>query len=209
MSAIFARNISGFGQHVDISEQEALTSMIRRDLGLYKYEDIIKTRVKESQPPVEFVMGHCKDGYFYMLCNTDKFWDAWVELMDRPDWTKEAICQDRASRRENWYEIRVRIEEWSEGQPLEDIVREAQSRRIPCMPINTIEELYKSELLKDRDYFVEVDHNFAGNLFDKFKGIYNLENNKRDNKGNEKNIESICKEYKKEIENIISKTNNI
>ncbi|MDY6932591.1 MAG: CoA transferase [Spirochaetota bacterium] len=164
MSAIFACNISGFGQHVDISEQEALTSMIRRDLGLYNYEGIIKTRIKGSQPQVEFVMGHCKNGYFYMLCNTDKFWDAWVELMDSPDWTKEAFCQDRASRRENWYKIRPRIEEWSEGQLLEDIVSEAQSRRIPCMPINTIEELYKSELLKDRDYFVEIDHKEAGKI---------------------------------------------
>ena len=164
MSAIFACRTTGLGQHVDLSEQEALASMIRRNLVGVTYEGLTMTRVKGSQSRGGSVMGHCKDGYFFMLCNTDKFWANWVEVMDNPDWAASELFQTTISRRENWDAAKIMIEEWAKEQTVDEIVRAAQAKRVPCMPVNTVRESANSELLADRNYFIEVHHKEAGKL---------------------------------------------
>ncbi len=164
MSAIFARQTTGSGQHVDLSEQEALASMIRRDLGAVTHEGFTRTRIKGAQPSAETVLGHCNDGYFFVVCNTDRFWANWVEVMGNPDWAMSELFQDRASRRENWDAAKIMIEEWAKEKTVDEIVRAAQAKRVPCTPVNTIKESVNSELLAARDYFTEVDHKEAGKL---------------------------------------------
>ena len=164
MSAIFARQATGSGQHVDLSEQEALASMIRRDLGAVTYEGFTRTRIKGAQPSAETVLCHCKDGQFFMVCNTDKFWANWVEVMGNPDWAVSELFQDRASRRENWDAAKIMIEQWAKERTVDDLVRAAQAKRVPCTSLNTVKESVNSELLAARDYFIEVDHKVAGKV---------------------------------------------
>jgi len=162
MSAIFTCQATGLGQHIDLSEQEALASMIRRDLGAVTYEGFTRTRVKGAQPSAETLLGHCNDGQFFVVCNTDRFWKNWVEVMGNPDWAASELFQDRASRRENWDAAKIMIEEWAKEQTVDEIVRAAQAKRVPCTPVNTVRESANSDLLADRNYFVEVHHKEAG-----------------------------------------------
>jgi crotonobetainyl-CoA:carnitine CoA-transferase CaiB-like acyl-CoA transferase len=164
MSAIFARQATGSGQLVDLSEQEALASMIRRDLGAVTHEGFTRTRIKGAQPSAETVLGQCNDGHFFVVCNTDRFWANWVEVMGNPDWAESELFQDRASRRENWDAAKIMIEEWAKEKTVDEIVRAAQAKRVPCTPVNTIKESVNSGLLADRDYFTEVDHKEAGKV---------------------------------------------
>lgn len=157
LSAVLARQRTGQGQHLDLSQQEALASMIRRDLGAVTYEGFEKVRVKGAQPGAETVLGQCVDGAFFVVCNTDRFWANWVELMGNPDWAMTELFQDRAARRENWDAAKVLIAEWASDKKVSDIVRAAQERRVPCMPVNTVRESAASDLLAARGYFVELD----------------------------------------------------
>lgn len=164
MSAVFARVKTGKGHHVDLSLQEALASMIRRNLGDVAYEGLTKIRLKGAQPTSESVLGHCRDGSFYLLCNTDRFWANWLEVMGNPDWAATELFQDRGSRRENWDAAKAMIEDWAHDKSLHEVVSAAQAKRVPCMPINTVKESVNSELFAARDYFAEVDHKVAGKV---------------------------------------------
>lgn len=48
MSAVFASQMTGLGQHVDLSEHEALASIMRRDFAVYTMEGMAWTRLKGS-----------------------------------------------------------------------------------------------------------------------------------------------------------------
>lgn len=164
MSAVIARHRSGLGSHVDVSQQEALASMIRRDLGAVTYEGLEKVRVKGAQPSTETLLARCRDGYFFVVCNTDRFWSNWVEVMGNPDWASSELFRDRAARRENWDAAKVLIGEWAQEQRVADVVREAQAKRVPCMPVNTVRESVRSEPLAARHYFAEIESKRMGRV---------------------------------------------
>jgi len=164
MSAVFARRATGQGRHVDLSQHEALASVIRRDLGAATYEGLERIRVKGAQPSTETLLGQCKDGQFFVVCNTDRFWANWVEVMGNPEWADTELFQNRAARRENWDAAKIMIEEWAKDQSLDELVRAAQARRVPCMPVNTVRESANSEQLAARDYFAEVDREQMGRV---------------------------------------------
>ncbi len=168
MSALFARQITGLGQHVDLSEQEALASFMRRELGVFTVEEMGWMRLKGTQPGMASDIYQCSDGRIYLICFHDRTWEPWVEFMGNPDWATSELFADMASRRENWDAAKAMIEEWTKEHTVDEIVHATEAMRIPCKPINTAKEIVESELLEARDYFAEVDHKQAGKV--KFPG---------------------------------------
>ena len=168
MSAIFARQMTGLGQHVDLSEQEALASYMRRELGVFAVEGMGWTRLKGTQPGMESDIYQCRDGQIYLICFHERTWESWIEFMGNPDWATSELFADMTSRRENWDAAKAMIEEWTKEHTVDEIVSATEAMRIPCKQVNTAKELVESELLAARDYFTEVDHKQAGRV--KFPG---------------------------------------
>lgn len=162
MAAVLNCRATGAGQHLDVSEQEALASIMRSYLGLRAIEAMTWTRLKGSIPGMVSDKYHCADGMVYLLCGQDRFWAEWMKAMGDPDWAHSEIFQDRISRRENWDAAKAMIEEWTKQRTVEEVVRTADARRVPCKPINTVKDMVNSELMAARDYFAEVDHRVAG-----------------------------------------------
>jgi len=164
MAAVINSGVTGSGQHVDVSEQEALASIMRSYLGLHAIESMTWTRLKGSIPGMVSDKYHCADGMVYLLCGQDRFWAQWMKALGDPDWAQNELFQDRISRRENWDAAKAMIEEWTRERTVEEVVRTADASRVPCRPINTVKDLANSELAAARDYFVDVDHKEAGTV---------------------------------------------
>jgi len=164
MSAVFAQQTTGQGQHVDLSEQEALASIARRELAVYAVEGMGWTRLKGSQPGMASDIYQCSDGRVYLICFHDRTWESWVEFMGNPEWAYNELFLDIATRRENWDAAKVMIEEFTKEHTVEEVLRATEARRIPCKPVNSAKQLVESELLAERDFFAEVGHKEAGNV---------------------------------------------
>jgi len=164
MSAIFARRMTGLGQHVDLSQQEALVSMTRHQLGNYTVEQFPWLRAKEARRPGGSEVYHCSDGLVYLICNDERMWERWVEAMGNPEWAMTELFADRALRRENWDAGKAMVEEWTMERTVAEVVRLAEASRVPCKAINTVRESVHSELLADRGHFVDIHHGEAGDV---------------------------------------------
>ncbi len=162
MSAIFARHMTGLGQHVDLSQQEALVSMTRHQLGNYTVENFPWIRPKESRRHADIY--RCSDGLIYLICGDERIWERWVEAMGKPEWAMSELFQEMTLRRENWDAAKVMIEEWTKERTVDDVVRIAESSRVPCKAVNTVRESINSELLEARGHFVDVYHKVAGKI---------------------------------------------
>lgn len=164
MGALFARLRTRKGQHIDISAQECITSIIEMTYAMWSY---MKTPVVRwgQRPihPIDFFQ--CKDGgWIFVLCIEEHQWQALVELMETPEWTTWEVASNRFVRASNWDALRPFMEEWVSQWTLPDLYHAAQAKRIPFAPASTMSDLLDSPHLKARGFFVEVAHPEGGKL---------------------------------------------
>jgi crotonobetainyl-CoA:carnitine CoA-transferase CaiB-like acyl-CoA transferase len=162
--ALFARVKSGRGQHVDVSAQECITSILEMTFEMWPYMNI--TAVRWGQRPIHPIdMFQCKDGgWIFVLTIEEHQWQALVEVMETPEWTQWEVAANRFVRAANWDALRPFMEEWVSQWNTDDLYRAAQAKRVPFAPASTLSDLLGSEHLKARGFFLEVSHPEAGKI---------------------------------------------
>ncbi len=161
MSAVIARKTSGLGQHVDVSQQEALTSVARNQIISYSQTGMLTfSRAKRGGSN----LFPCKDGYVCLYLMEDLFWPSLKKMLGNPDWTKEEWCQDPARRAQNAKKFHEVLVEWTSQHTMDEVYQAAIANRIPCSPVRSVKDLFTDEQLTARDFFVEIDHPAAGRL---------------------------------------------
>ncbi|MDD5039093.1 MAG: CoA transferase, partial [Dehalococcoidales bacterium] len=163
MSAVITKQTTGKGQHVDLSKQEALSSIIRREFGVFTCENVPYLRPKDAPTRTGgSSLYPCKDGFVVLALTDDNFWLRGVEMMGNPEWTQNDFCKDRTTRRENGDVIDMFMTEWTQERTMEEINQAAITYRIPCSPVRSIDKIVSDEQLAVREYFVDIEHKVAG-----------------------------------------------
>ena len=106
----------------------------------------------------------CNDGYVAISPREDSQWERWLELMGNPHWADDERFATRENRQANVSALWELLTEWSLPRSKFDIARSGQEKRIPCFPVNTIEDLLADDHLDYREFFVEIAHSDAGIL---------------------------------------------
>ncbi|MFC1848028.1 CaiB/BaiF CoA transferase family protein [Chloroflexota bacterium] len=176
MFAVMARELSGEGQYVDISQLEAIASFMRVEIGAFIHDpEGFFQRYAVRNPigygPVGYIQ--CKDGYIAIGCREQYQWRVFMEEVLGPNWTKDKRIEVVFPDPDNW-DIYVLIANWEKFKPLilewtmkhtrAEIYQMARSKKLPIAPCNEIPDLFKSEQLKARRYFVEANHPVCGQL---------------------------------------------
>lgn len=161
MSAILARQKSGLGQHIDISQQEALASVGRQELAFYGVEGSPPTRQK-GRKRRGGILYACKDGYvcIWIGPHVPKI----VKMMGDPDWSKEEIFINPATRQDFMPEFNHFVGLWTAEQTMKEIDDLAIKFDVPCSPVRSVKDLVEDEQLAYRNFWVELEHPVAGSL---------------------------------------------
>jgi crotonobetainyl-CoA:carnitine CoA-transferase CaiB-like acyl-CoA transferase len=162
MAALHARRRTGRGQHVDVSKQECLLPMLRRDIAAYTYDGEVASRLMRSWKIAPNDIVPCKDGYVFIAAVEEAQWQRLVDLMGKPAWAADPRFQDRLGRAEHWESLKSLVETWTLARSKTEICRTAQASRIPISPVNTAADVLGSPHLTAREFFVEVEHPDAG-----------------------------------------------
>ena len=172
MMALFRKRMTGTGAHVEISSYEAMVTQLVSGLANCAYgrpappRDLKLVREAATGGMVAAIGGvlPCTDGYVAISPREQAQWERWVDLMGSPEWADEERFITREGREANSPELWELLSGWSRQYSKHDIARWGQKRRIPCFPVNTVRDLFNSEHLKARDFFVEIEHPVAGAL---------------------------------------------
>jgi crotonobetainyl-CoA:carnitine CoA-transferase CaiB-like acyl-CoA transferase len=163
LGALFARQSSGHGEHIDISIQECLLSILELTFEFFPYMGLITSRLGQKPiQPLEFL--ECKDGWVFLCCVEEHQWRNFVEVMDAPEWANEPIFADRLSRGANWDALQPLLQDWVKDQTVAELYHQAQSRRVPIAPVSTMGDLFHNSHLKARGFFATIDHPATGPL---------------------------------------------
>jgi crotonobetainyl-CoA:carnitine CoA-transferase CaiB-like acyl-CoA transferase len=158
MGALFGRLRGSGGQHIEISVQACIASILESVLATWTYSEIPVMRWG-NRPIHPIDMFQCKDGeWIFALCIEEHQWQGLVEVMEAPEWTQWEVSANRFVRASNWDALRPFMEEWVAQWNADDLYRAVQEKRVPFAPVSTMGSLLESDHLKVRGFFVEVSH---------------------------------------------------
>jgi crotonobetainyl-CoA:carnitine CoA-transferase CaiB-like acyl-CoA transferase len=165
MCAVWARETTKKGQHIDVSAQECFLNTIWAGLAGYASGDDIMSRGSGGRmrwAPIGILP--CKDGHVIFQFQSEEQWHNLVEVMGNPDWAENELFKDQFARGENWDGLSLLMTEWLSGQNKQEFFHAAQAKRCPVGPVNTMKEVLNSEHLAARGFFVDIDHPEIGRV---------------------------------------------
>jgi CoA:oxalate CoA-transferase len=167
MCAVFHRDITSQGQHVDISEVEAVSHMVRPNFALYSHEPPDGPNRRRFLRRTKWGLAYvfpCRNGHVALLALTDQHWESLKELMGRPEWAESEIFSTLLGRFQNIDALEVSVGAWVSEQERDELARKGQEFHIPVFPVRSVQEVVTSDQYRERGFFATVDHPATGPL---------------------------------------------
>jgi len=167
MIALTHAELTGEGQHVDVSVQESVAMGLENAAQFYDLEGRIRRRFGGGQREAGFGVYPCADGDVFLLARGiggNRFWGnliAWMRQdgvegaddLERPEWgDQDWVTSDEAMDR--FWGIFTRF---AADKTRQELYHESQKWRVPLGPINQPTDVLASAQLAYRGYFVDVD----------------------------------------------------
>lgn len=164
MAALFARGRGGRGQHVDISMQEVLASILAGAFPIYALEGRVLGQAAQGSWIVPAGAKRCKDGEVLLSGREEVHWERLRAALGDPAWTHEEWCRDPSTRAANAELVDALMEEWRLAHTKREIVELAQAQRVPSSAICTPAEVLSDPHLAARGFFTRIESGEAGTL---------------------------------------------
>ena len=161
MSAVIAQRSNGVGQHIDLSQQEAIASTGRQQLAYYAVQGLTPSREWGRKKFGGFLY-QCKDGYVVIWIGPH--YPKVMEMLGNPDWSKEEMFANPLLRNDYIVELNQLITVWTEEHTTQEINNLALKYGVPCSQVRSIKDLVDDEQLSFRQFWQEADHPVAGKL---------------------------------------------
>lgn len=156
--ALYARDATGEGQHVDVSALEGVaTAQMYSGLNS-EYLHVDRERMNSLAP-----LFAAKDGFVGVMYRQPD-WTEFCTMMGRPDMITDERFRDVVSRRVHQEELNSIVGRWIAEQPKEELYHRAQRKRMPFGYICDARDLMQSAQYIERGFFQEIDHPVAGTL---------------------------------------------
>ena len=158
--ALYHRTMTGEGQYIDVSMQEAVAATTEHVNTTYNYTGESAVRCGFRHGGQFVATWRCQDGYASITTNTRQAWDdlrAWMhrdgmagDLMD------EQYNDHFVLRGEHSAHIEELIQAWAMLHTRQEITEFGQSNHHPWGPAATANEILQNEQLWGRGYFTTV-----------------------------------------------------
>ena len=164
MLALLARDVTGRGQQVDVSEVDTIATLYSVGITTYLYRSLSFLRNGNHGSflyPDVFLP--CKDGYVGLVCNQLRQWIRFLELMGTPEWTEDPRYRNRRAMTEEYPdEVDALLTGWMRQHTREELFKMCTEQDVPLTPAYTIQELLEVPHLRERDFWLPIAHPRAG-----------------------------------------------
>ncbi|MQA97732.1 MAG: CoA transferase [Streptosporangiales bacterium] len=165
VSALRARDLTGEGQHLDVSLYESGVSYAIWEAGKYFATGEVGGPLGSAhQTSAPYQAIRTADGWCTVGAVSPKTWQGFctalglTELLDDPGYTEPG---DRHARRA---ELIPAIEAVTTGMTTDEVVTALQAAGVPCVPINRYDEVFTDDHLRSRDFFWQAEHPVLGTV---------------------------------------------
>lgn len=161
LGALYEREKSGKGQFVDVAMMDATINFTENAVTYYSFTGENMPRVGNGHPSIG--MTGCFDTLegkdtFYMNISSDKFALLILDAIGHPELKDDPRCATNQTRHDNTEWLEGLINEYTAKRPRDEVIAQFQKMRIPCAPVNTMEDCFKEPHFKQRGVIVEMEH---------------------------------------------------
>ena len=129
----------------------------------YANERKLLTRAQQGVPYGGILP--CKDNdYTVFVTWQERQWERVVSMMGSPDWVEDEKFKDSGARFKHGELLNAFLVEWLVNYTKEELYHMGQAKGVPFGMVNTSKDLLDSEHLKERGFFVEIDHPRTGKI---------------------------------------------
>ena len=167
LAALEYRDRTGKGQYIDLSEYEAICTLMGPTLldVLVNHREI-KPQGNRSDdvPAAPYGCYRClgTDRWCVIAAFDEVEWQALCKVMGYPDWAKEERFSALSKRKEHTKELDGLLGQWTVQHAPEEIVKLLQEAGVPAGVVQNAEDLAKDPQLIERDFFVYLEHPTLG-----------------------------------------------
>ena len=164
--ALWHRHASGSGQYMDISIQECVAATLDHVLVRYFYQGEVAKRQGSLYWNNAFRIFPCRDGH--ILLSLFQQWETLIEWLD-----SEGMAGDLTGKK--WLDEEKRIKyidhivevlkRWAKTHTVAELVEKGQLMRFPWAEVSSISQVLDNPQLKERDFFIELEHPESGKIF--------------------------------------------
>jgi CoA:oxalate CoA-transferase len=144
-AALFERERTGKGQHLDVSMLDSVFSMLLTGLGRELHTTRPAERVGNRHPetyPVDSFP--TVDGDVVLVCFSDATFATLLTAIGRPELVDDPRFLDNSARNRNEDELRAIITGWTSGRARRDVLESLRIAGIPCAPVWTLRDVIES-----------------------------------------------------------------
>ena len=172
MIALTAAELSGEGEHIDVSMQECMTMAMETAVQFFDLEGKVRKRNADEQRYAGTGVYACQDGYIYAMfagIGANKFWPIslqWfldekipaVERLQGREWHSVDYVHSAEGKR-IFAEV---FGPWAMHKTKSYLYHEGQRRHIPIAPINDTADILASKQFAHRKFFIDAVHAATG-----------------------------------------------
>ncbi|MFC1992351.1 CaiB/BaiF CoA transferase family protein [Chloroflexota bacterium] len=165
LSALEYHRRTGEGQYIDVSQVEAMSSLLGDAILDYTGDG------KQTEPmgnsstraaPHGVYRCHGEDRWCTIAVYSNEDWQGFKQALGNPPWAKEVRFATIASRLENSKELDGLVEEWTKEHNAEEIMTLLQEHGVAAGVVQDASDLANDPQLKSRGFFVKLEHPETG-----------------------------------------------
>jgi benzylsuccinate CoA-transferase BbsF subunit len=147
LGALEYRQNTGRGQHIDISQVEAMTSLLG---------DAFIPAEETAFRGVYRCRG--EDRWCALAVATDEEWRNFKKALGSPIWAEDKRFATLAASLKNKQALDELIEGWTKVRPTEEVMPRLQGHGVAVGVVQSAADLVQDPQLKERGFFIELDH---------------------------------------------------
>ncbi len=165
LAALYERQESGLGQHIDISLLDTQAALLANVASNYLVSGEPPRRVGNAHPNIApYEPFQAKDKGFVLGAANQRQWEKLCDTIQRPDLKTDPRFQTNQDRVKNRAELLQTLNGVFIEKNAQEWLDQIQEAGLPCGPINTVPEVFNHPQREARGLVQEVEHSSAGKI---------------------------------------------
>ena len=165
LTALYHRERTGQGQHVDASMLDGQVSWLTYQAGRYLASGNVPQRIGSAHPLiVPYQDFEASDGFINIAAGNDNLWKKFCAVTDLSDIADDPKFATNPKRVENRDEVVAIVSKKIKTKTMQEWLDILNDAGVPCGPIYTVDQIFKDPQVLAREMLVEVDHPKCGKI---------------------------------------------
>ena len=167
LGALEYRQKTGEGQYIDVSQVEAMASLLGDAILDYTVngkspEPVGNGSTKAAPHGVYRCRGD--DRWCAIAVFTNEEWSGFKQALGNPAWAEDSRFATLSNRLENVDELDRLVERWTKEHTAEEVMAWLQGQGVAAGIVQAANDLASDPQLKERGFFIDVDHPATGKI---------------------------------------------